>query len=99
MRESDIEDYLCERVRAMGGGVRKVRFLDANGAPDRLVMFPEFWDVDERTITPAWCVWVELKGPDKRAEPHQLEQHKALQALGQTVVVINSLEGVDRLLA
>ena len=40
MRESEIEDYLCRRVRAMGGDVRKVRFLDVNGAPDRLVMLP-----------------------------------------------------------
>ena len=90
MRESEIEDYLCRRVRAMGGDVRKVRFLDVNGAPDRLVMLPNW---------PRSSIWVELKATGEHAKPHQIEQHRAMQALGQAVVVINSLEGVDRLLA
>lgn len=40
MRESEIEKYLVERVKALGGEVRKVRWIGRNGAPDRLVMLP-----------------------------------------------------------
>lgn len=40
MRESTIENYLVERVKAMGGEVRKVKWIGRHGAPDRLVMLP-----------------------------------------------------------
>ena len=39
-RESDIEKYLCDRVKDLGGEVRKVKWIGRNGAPDRLVMLP-----------------------------------------------------------
>jgi hypothetical protein len=38
MRESTIEDYLVERVKSLGGEVRKVKWIGRHGAPDRLVM-------------------------------------------------------------
>ena len=34
MRESTIEDYLVERVKALGGEVRKVKWIGRHGAPD-----------------------------------------------------------------
>lgn len=40
MRESKIEAYLVERVKALGGEVRKVNWIGRRGAPDRLVMLP-----------------------------------------------------------
>ncbi len=40
MRESEIESYLVERVKALGGEVRKVKWIGRRGAPDRLVMLP-----------------------------------------------------------
>lgn len=40
MRERDIEAYMVKRVKAMGGEVRKVKWIGRRGAPDRLVMLP-----------------------------------------------------------
>ena len=87
MRESDIEDHLVKRVKTLGGEVRKVRWIGRNGAPDRLVMLP--W----RTT-----IWVELKAPDQKAKPHQVREHVRMRTMGQTVAVIDSIEGVDELL-
>ena len=86
MRERDIESYLVKRVMAMGGEVRKVRFIGRRGAPDRLVMIPG------RTV------WVELKAPGKVAAPHQEREHQRMRGMGQCVEVIDSLAGVEELL-
>lgn len=102
MRESTIEKYLVTQVKAIGGEVRKVQWIGRNGAPDRVVMLPAKRAAP--TIDCAWCnplgltVWVELKAPGKPAEPHQLREHKRMRDVGQTVVVIDSIEGVDELL-
>ena len=44
------------------------------------------------------CVWVELKAPGEKPEPHQLREHARMRAMGQRVVVIDSIEGVEELL-
>ncbi len=86
MREAEIEAHLVKRVRDLGGEVRKVRFIGRNGAPDRLVMLPG------RTI------WVELKAPGKKAEPHQVREHARMRGMGQIVVVVDSISGVEEAL-
>ena len=86
-RESDIESYLVERVRDLQGEVRKVKWLGRHGAPDRIVMVPG------RTI------WVELKAPGEKAKPHQVREHERMRRMGQHVVVVDSFEGVDEVLA
>lgn len=101
-RERDIERYLVDRVKALGGEVRKVKWIGRRGAPDRLVMLPA------RTLAQgidcAWCnpkgraIWVELKAPGKPAEPHQLREHARMGAMGQEVRVVDSFEGVDGVL-
>lgn len=93
MRESTIEKYLVKRARELGGEVRKVKWLGRNGAPDRLVMLPP----RDREENPT--IWVELKATGKVAEPHQLREHKRMRAMGQRVLVIDSIEGVEALLA
>lgn len=85
MLERDIEDYLVTRVKARGGEVRKVKWIGRNGAPDRRVMLP------------GRCVWVEVKAPGKDAEPHQRREHDRMRRMGEDVVVVNSLKGVDAL--
>ncbi len=95
MRESTIEQYLCDRVKVMGGEVRKVKWIGRHGAPDRLVMLP--WDgmpfgKSARTI------WVELKAPGEKAKPHQVREHERMRRMGQRVEVIDSIEGVDEVL-
>lgn len=112
MRERDIEKYLVERVKALGGEVRKVKWIGRNGAPDRLVMLPEVhypaWSGEVRAggicwgyawTKPAAAIWVELKAPGKKPEPHQLREHRRMRAMGQRVEVVDSIEGVDWLLS
>jgi hypothetical protein len=100
-RESDIEDYLVKRVKALGGEVRKVQWIGRRGAPDRLVMLPAmpgrgWFNLDSRK---PHTIWVELKAPGAKPEPHQLREHHRMLVMGQRVVVIDSIEGVDALLA
>ena len=96
IRESQIEKYLVEQVKAKGGMCRKVKFINHNGAPDRVLFFPPYTDgVYARTI-PAF--WVELKAPGKKPTTQQLREHERMRGMGQQVEVIDSFEGVDRLL-
>lgn len=95
LKESDIEDYLVRRVKAMDGEVRKVQWPGRKSAPDRVVM--------RRCETPT--VWVELKRPGGKTtfpknahEEAQAREHDRMRRAGQYVVVIDSFEGVDALL-
>lgn len=98
MRESEIEKYLVERVKALGGEVRKVRWVGRNGAPDRLVMLPDEYPAYVDHVYTC-SLWVELKATGKKPEPHQRREHERMRRLGQHVVVIDSIEGVDGLLS
>lgn len=95
MREGDIEDHLVKRVRELGGEVRKVKWIGRVGAPDRLVMLPA---VVNGCIT-ARTLWVELKAPGEKARPSQVREHERMRAMGQFVLVIDSIEGVEEMLA
>lgn len=102
MRESLIEKHLVKRVKELGGEVRKVQWIGRNGAPDRLVMLPDRhpeWALCSILELLPQTVWVELKATDVKAEPHQLREHKRMEALGQRVVVIDSIDAVEALLA
>jgi hypothetical protein len=99
MRERDIEAHLVKRVKELGGEVRKVQWIGRRGAPDRLVMLPAkmlhpFPVLDRPSAT----IWVELKAPGVKPEPHQVREHERMRAMGQRVVVIDSIEGVEELL-
>lgn len=96
MRESVIEKALCDRIKALGGEVRKVKFLDRNGAPDRLVLLrsDNSFGCASPTGNPR-AYWVELKAPGKKPEAHQLREHQRLRDMGQVVLVIDTLEQID----
>lgn len=98
MRESDIEDHLVKRVRELGGEVRKVKWIGRVGAPDRLVMLPR-GRASSGSFSACSTLWVELKAPGAKARPSQLNEHKRMRAMGQLVLVIDSIEGVEELLA
>ena len=85
IKEQSIENYLVNRVRYAGGEVRKVNWVGRRGAPDRFVMLPHR------------IVWVELKAPGKQPEPHQLREHERMRRYGLDVVVIDSLEAIEKL--
>lgn len=94
MRERDIERRLVKLVKELGGEIRKVVWQGRRGAPDRLVMLPGC-----RESRGGNTIWVELKAPGVDPEPHQLREHERMRKMGQHVVIIDSIEGVERLLA
>ena len=102
MRERDIEKHLVKRVKELGGEVRKVQWVGRRGAPDRLVMLPP---TNGSTDQDAWLAdwskayWVELKAPGAKPEAYQLREHERMREMGQRVVVIDSIEAVEGLLA
>jgi len=85
--EREVEAHLCKRVRELGGEVRKVVWVGRHSAPDRIAMLP------------ALTIWVELKRPGAKANPAQLREHERMRSFGQNVVVIDSIEAVEDLLA
>lgn len=104
MRERDIEAHLVKRVKELGGEVRKVRWIGHRGAPDRIVMLPfrDAVEPDEFGFPRTYghmTLWVELKATGKKPDPHQLREHKRLRRMGLRVVVLDSIEGVERMLA
>ena len=108
MRERDIEDYLVKRVKSMGGEVRKVQWVGRVGAPDRLVMLPFNWRIATAGVwapTDTKTIWVELKNPKTvvtfPTNPHERAQHREherMRKMGQCVMVIGTLAGVEELL-
>ena len=97
MRERDIEKHLVQRVKALGGELRKVQWVGRRGAPDRLVMLPR--QMTQKDIWQRSAIWVELKAPGVKPEAYQLREHERMRAMGQRVVVIDSIEGVEELLS
>jgi hypothetical protein len=96
--ERDIERHLVKLVKELRGEVRKVRWIGRRGAPDRLVMLPHHAARFGRHSS-IKTFWVELKAPGVKPERHQLREHDRMRAMGQNVVVIDSIEGVEELLA
>ena len=84
MRESQIEEYLRERVKAAGGRAYKFVSPGNNGVPDRILSFP-----GNR------LAFVELKATGGKPTPLQKLQAKRLQENQHVVVLIDSKEGVD----
>ena len=87
MRESQIENYLVERAKALGGECRKLRWIGRNGAPDRIVMLN------------GQVIFIELKAPGEKAKPHQVREHERMRRMCQRVEVVDSCERVDEVLA
>ena len=85
--EKAIEAYLVKRVKTLGGVCLKYSSASVTGYPDRIVMLP-------KGVT----VWVELKSAGQKPEKRQVIRIGELRAIGQRVEVIDSQEGVDRLL-
>ena len=85
MRESKIEQALVQRIKRLGGEIRKTQWLCRRGAPDRTVMLPG-----------GRLVFVELKATGKKPEAHQAIKHEKLRRVGQEVLVIDSLESIEK---
>lgn len=86
MTESDIESYLRDKIRAMGGKCWKFVSPGTGGVPDRIVLLPN-----------GKMFFVELKAPGKKLRPLQRKRKEELQALGFSVYVFDSKDEVDLL--
>lgn len=84
MKESVVERYFVKRAKALKLLVRKVRFLDRRGAPDRVLLLPN-----------GIIFWVELKAPKKGPTVQQVREHFRLRRAGQSVYILSSKEEVD----
>jgi hypothetical protein len=106
-RESQIEHRLVQRVKELGGEVRKVKWVGRAGAPDRLVMLPERLLFNTVSIAgslsstvpkPPRSIWVELKAPGVKVSAHQLREHERMRKMGQRVEVVDSYERIEEIL-
>ena len=88
MREREVDRYLRERVKQLGGRAYKFVSPGNNGVPDRIVMLPG-----------GKLFFVELKAPGKETTALQDAQIDRISKLGQDVFVVDSKEKVDNILA
>ncbi len=84
MRERDIEAYLRDQIKRLGGIAYKFVSPGNAGVPDRLVLLPA-----------GRVAFVELKAPGKKPTALQELQQKRIAGLGFKVLVIDSKEQVD----
>jgi len=77
---ADIEQPARRWMIARGWIFDKVSSATRDGWPDRVA------------IKYGLTIWVELKAPGKKPEPHQVEVHEMLRAVGATVVWFDDLE-------
>ncbi len=86
-KEKDIEAYLRDQVKALGGKAYKFTSPGNSGVPDRLVSLPDYR-----------VIFVELKAPGRKSTALQLKRQSELKEHGHTVLVIDTYEGVDDLI-
>ena len=85
MRESEVEAYLVKRGKELGGGSKTLEWIGRRGAPDQFIaLFGAFL--------------VEVKAPGEKLRPEQEREHLFLRNNGVEVYVVDTIEGVDKLL-
>ncbi len=87
MRESTIEKYLVQAVKARGGICPKWVSPGLDGIPDRMVLLPD-----------GHMAFVEVKAPGKKPRPLQLARHRTLRRLGYKVYIIDGIEQIQPML-
>lgn len=85
IRESAVEDYLRDQVKALGGKAYKFVSPGNRGVPDRLVCLPG-----------GLTLFIELKAPGKTSTPQQVNRQNELKKLGNYVDVIDTKEKVNK---
>ena len=88
LREKVIEQYLVDRVTALGGKAYKFSSPNNRAVPDRLCVLPY-----------GGIVFIECKASGKKPTPLQLRVINHLRSLGQTVLVVDSKEMINTFFA
>ena len=84
MLERDIEAYLVEQVKKLGGRAFKFVSPGNSGVPDRLVCLPG-----------GVIAFVEMKAPGGKSTALQTRQQSVLRGLGNWVEVLDSKDDVN----
>ena len=85
--EKVIERYLVERAKSVGMLCLKYANANMTGYPDRLLV-----------LRGGKVVWVELKSRGRKPSKIQQLRHAELEAIGHTVLVIDSKGAVNELI-
>jgi hypothetical protein len=91
MRERDIENYARKQIKAAGGLMLKWVSPGCRDVPDDIVFWPT-WFRGQR----AQIHFVEFKAPGKKATRNQSEMHRILRKYHAIVILVDSLEAVDK---
>jgi hypothetical protein len=94
MRERDIRKALKSRVEDYGGEIRAVSWLGRRHAPDVMVLFPGETRVG--WVMPKGHPFVETKAPGGVPTDGQSREHARMWAAGCTVLVISTVEQLDK---
>lgn len=86
--ERDLERYFSAQCKKQGLMTLKLHVRFSRGWPDRVVLFPN-----------GKLIWVELKRPGGKPTPLQTKTIDQMREYGQAVHIIDSKEGIDRVLA
>lgn len=84
MKEKEVEEYLRDKVKAIGGIAYKFVSPGNVGVPDRVVVLPG-----------GAVLFVELKSPTGKPTAMQQKQINKLSVLGADVRVVKSKQEVD----
>lgn len=98
MRESRIEALLHERIEALGGLWRRVKWIGRIHAPDDFVALPGYYWTDRsgtRRMHNGYVGFIEAKATCKVPRPGQVREHNQLRRHGARVLVINTVELID----
>jgi len=85
--ERDLERYFTAQCKKHGLLTLKLHVRFARGWPDRIV-----------AIENGEVLWVELKRPGGKLSALQAKLHTDLSKIGHKVYVLDSKEGIDRVL-
>lgn len=83
--ESKLEKYFRKEARKLGAEVRKVKWIEHNGAPDRLLLFYGIF-------------FIEFKDAGKPLRTNQAREHGKLNEHGVIVLTIDTKEKADLIL-
>lgn len=85
--ERDLERYFSTQCKKHGIMTLKLHVRFARGWPDRIV-----------ALENGEVLWVELKRPGGKVSALQAKVHNDLAKIGHSVCIVDSKEGIDRVL-
>lgn len=93
--EGNVKDYLRERIKALGGRLRFLKWIGRTGAPDTRVLFPggRIYLGENRYLVNCF---VETKAKDGKLSRRQQHEIRDMREMGEVVLVCWSTGEIDR---